>query len=109
EIGQRTANTSDYYDRETYTLATARLAAATGEWDTATTALAENGAILGRLGMRWYQARYLLEWAAVLRARGAPGDAGAARTRLEEAASLFKAIGVPYYKTLVTQQIADLS
>jgi tetratricopeptide (TPR) repeat protein len=73
--------------------AAAYLATASGRFAEAADRLAEAAAAEAQVGRRWYQARILQDWAALV-ARTAPESARAAALRAE-AARLFAAMGLP--------------
>ncbi|MDQ2810210.1 MAG: hypothetical protein M3Z04_25315 [Chloroflexota bacterium] len=86
----------------------ARLACAAGDPAAALLHYAQAVARLAALGMPWYQARLLTEWAATLSALGGAAGWAQAAALLTEAAALFDALEVPYYATQARAQRAAL-
>ncbi len=90
---------NDYYALEALALAEARLALASGQPAAAAVAYSTTAAIESRMGLRWYRARTLAEWATCVAPAAAAG-------LLAEAAALFREIDVPYYVTQMQRQRA---
>ncbi|HMA37626.1 MAG TPA: hypothetical protein VKY74_24445 [Chloroflexia bacterium] len=93
------------YEAKVLALAAGRLALAEGRRDAALAAFADAAALDARLGMPWYRARTLQEWAAAHLARGTVADYDRTVTLLQEALAIFEQIGVPYYAGLVRAQL----
>jgi serine phosphatase RsbU (regulator of sigma subunit) len=89
-------------------LAAARLAAAEARWPGALTLFEDAADIYARLGMRWQQARVLLDWAAAHSARQEPTDLEQARILLQRASSMFAAMGVSFYTNLAKERLQTL-
>ena len=89
-------------------LADARLAAAEGKWTQAFASFTAVTDIFTRLGMRWWQARVLVEWAEVILARGEPTGLEQARSFLQQAAQLFGEIGAAHYTKLAKERLQNL-
>jgi 3-methyladenine DNA glycosylase/8-oxoguanine DNA glycosylase len=77
--------------------AEAHLAAAESNWSAAWSAFADTADDRARMGMRWYRARTLQEWAEAHLSRGEPGDRERAGDLLSEAKAEFEAMGAPIY------------
>ncbi|MDQ2810211.1 MAG: hypothetical protein M3Z04_25320, partial [Chloroflexota bacterium] len=99
---QAAEGATDYYALEALALAEARLAAAAGQPAAAAAAYSTAAAIESRLGLRWYRARTLAEWATCVTP---PATVTADRLRTA-ALDLFTAIGVPYYAAQVQRSLA---
>jgi eukaryotic-like serine/threonine-protein kinase len=89
--------------------AEASLAAAEGHWDEAWAAFQAAVDEMSRVGMRWYRARILHDWAEALLGRGEPGDRGRARELLLEAAAEFDALGAPVYARQMEARLEELA
>jgi serine phosphatase RsbU (regulator of sigma subunit) len=89
-------------------LATARLAAAEERWQEALAAYEAAAGTYARLGMRWWRARVLQEWAEAYNRRGEPTDLEQARTLLQQASSLFAELGVSAYVKSVEERLQTL-
>ncbi|HMA37990.1 MAG TPA: hypothetical protein VKY74_26305 [Chloroflexia bacterium] len=96
-------------DARMLALAEARLAAAEQRWPDALAAFQAVVAADAQMGMRWYQARTLWEWADALLARGAPGDPARAGELLHAAHALFVALDVPRYAAWVGDRLQALA
>jgi hypothetical protein len=62
----------------------------------------------GRLGLRWYTARFTCEWAEALLARGEPGDRERACSLLNQAAAEFEATGASFYAGQARRRMNEL-
>jgi tetratricopeptide (TPR) repeat protein len=89
--------------------AEAHLAQATGQWAEALAAFESAASILARVGVRWYRARVLADWARAYASRGEPGDRDHARALLAEAQREFKETGAPFYAAQMEDRLAELS
>ena len=89
-------------------LAEARLAAAEARWPEALALFETVAGIYARLGMRWQRAHVLLEWAGAHSSRREPTDLEQARALLQEASSLFAAMGVSFYTNLAKEKLQAL-
>jgi serine phosphatase RsbU (regulator of sigma subunit) len=89
-------------------LATARLATAEARWPEALAAYEAAARTYTRLGMRWWRARVLQEWAEAHWARGELTDLEQARTLLQQASSLFAELGVSAYVKSVEERLQAL-
>ena len=85
--------------------AEAHLAAAESNWSAAWSAFADTADGWARMGMRWYRARTLQEWAEAHLSRGEPGDRGRAGELLNEAKAEFEAMGAPIYAEQARAQL----
>jgi serine phosphatase RsbU (regulator of sigma subunit)/class 3 adenylate cyclase len=82
-------------------LAEAKVALAEKRWSEAMAAFENAAGTFARLGMAWWRARILYDWAEANVSRGEPTDLERARTLFREAAELFDDMGVPHYAQLV--------
>jgi serine phosphatase RsbU (regulator of sigma subunit)/class 3 adenylate cyclase len=82
-------------------LAEARVAVAQKQWPEAIAAFEKAAGTFARLGMPWWRARVLYDWAEANVTRGEPTDLERARTLLREAAELFDEMGVERYAEVV--------
>jgi tetratricopeptide (TPR) repeat protein len=89
--------------------AEAHLAQASGHWVEALAAFESAATTLTRMGVRWYHARVLGDWAQAHASRGEPGDRERARELLAEAQREFKEIGAPFYAAQMEDYLASLS
>jgi len=91
-----------------YGTAVAELAVAEHEWDAARRAYAQTVEFQGRVGLRWYRARTLWDWAEAL-IKEAKGQAPAkVRELLEEARAEFTAMGAPIYAERIQARLKEL-
>jgi tetratricopeptide (TPR) repeat protein len=88
--------------------AEAHVAAAEVRWPEALAAFESLVGECRRLGMRWYTARTLGEWAEALLARGEPGDREKTCALLAEAATEFEATGAPFYADQARRRMNEL-
>lgn len=88
--------------------AEARVATAEERWSEALTAFEITAGVYARLGMRWWWARALQEWAEAHVSRGQPTDLERARALFREALVLFEALDIPRYATLVEEKLQAL-
>jgi hypothetical protein len=86
----------------------ARMAAAERRWAEALAALETLAESCAQGGMRWEQARTLVDWAAAHMARGKASDLGQARSLLEESRALFQEMGISRYAALVQERLGKL-
>jgi tetratricopeptide (TPR) repeat protein len=86
----------------------AHLAAAEGRWSEALAAFETAVDLLSRAKMRWYRARYLVDWAEAHLARGESGDHQRAQELLREAEAEFEAMGAPFYVDRIRRRLEDL-
>jgi hypothetical protein len=107
--GWAAAGRSGMWDFYWLARAEARLAAAEGRWPEALAAFESLVGECRRLGMRWYTARTLSEWAEALLARAAPGDREQACSLLGQAAAEFDATGAPYYAEHAKRRMNELN
>jgi serine phosphatase RsbU (regulator of sigma subunit)/class 3 adenylate cyclase len=89
--------------------AEARVAAAEGRWGEALAAFESAARRHARLGVRWWWARALQEWAEAHGARGEPADLERARALLREAQALYEELGTPYYARQVESRLQILN
>lgn len=61
------------------------------------------------MGIRWYQARTLQEWAEACVARDEVGDVERAQALLKQALALFEEMDVPFYVTQVQERLEALA
>lgn len=88
--------------------AEARLAAAERRWEESLAAYSAVASLQQTTGKRWHHAYTLNEMAEAHTARGEPDDLQRARILLEQAATEFKEIGVPYYVARVQERMQSL-
>jgi hypothetical protein len=88
--------------------AEAHLAAAEKNWSAAWSAFADAADGWARMGVRWYRARTLQEWAEAHVARGEPGDLERARELLREAQAAFEEMGSSGCVAAVQQRLDEL-
>ncbi len=107
-----TRNTADgprlTLDEGWLSLAEARLALAERRWPEAMAAFETAAGTFARLGMAWWRARALFDWAEAIASRGEPTDLERARTLFREAAELFDAMGVSRYSQAVQGRRQEL-
>jgi predicted ATPase len=89
-------------------LAEAHLAVAESNWPAAWRAFEATTDGRARMGMRWYRAQTLVDWAKAHLARGEPGDRERAQALFGEAEAEFKIMGVPLYAAQVREGLAEL-
>jgi hypothetical protein len=89
-------------------LAEAHLAVAQGDWAQAWASFEATADCWARIGLRWYRARTLIDWAEAHLARGAPGDQERAQELLREAEAEFEAMGAPVYVERVQGRLDGL-
>jgi serine phosphatase RsbU (regulator of sigma subunit) len=89
-------------------LSEARAAAAEERWTEALTAYEGAAGIYARLGMKWWWARVLQEWAETHYSRKELTDLERARALFREALALYKEVGVPQYERLVGGRLLAL-
>lgn len=82
-------------------LAQGRFAGAAEDWSEAFSAYDKAAETFQGLGMRWWRARLLHDWAVASVTRGDPTDLERARALWREAAEIFDAVGVSRYAYLV--------
>jgi tetratricopeptide (TPR) repeat protein len=85
--------------------AQAHLAAAEGRYPEALGAFKETVDRLSNMGMRWYRARSLQEWADVCLSSGDPADRETAGQLLHEAVAEFEDMGAPFYAAQVAAKL----
>jgi serine phosphatase RsbU (regulator of sigma subunit) len=83
----------------------AQVAAAEARWPEALAAFESTARHWGRLGLRWWCARTLYEWAAAHAQCGEPTDLERARALYREAQALFDGLGIPLYATWMEQRL----
>ena len=86
----------------------ARMAAAERRWAEALAALEALAESCAQGGMRWEQARTLVDWAAALSSRGGAADIRRARSLLQESHDMFHEMGLSRYAELVQERLASL-
>jgi tetratricopeptide (TPR) repeat protein len=96
-------------DRAGVRWAEAHLAQATGHWVKALATFESAATTLAHIGMRWYRARVLGDWAQACASRGEPGDRERARELLTEARTEFEEMGAPFYAAQMEDRLADLN
>jgi 3-methyladenine DNA glycosylase/8-oxoguanine DNA glycosylase len=69
------------------------------------TAFKETVDAYGRMGMRWYRARTLREWADVCLSSDEPADRERADELLHEALAEFEDMGIPFYAAQVAAKL----
>jgi len=88
--------------------AEAHLALTQMRWREALAAFEVAAEVYQQIGMRWYRAQALREWAEAHLSRNAPNDVDRARELLREAQSEFEAMNVPRYAALVRERLAQI-
>lgn len=86
----------------------AQLASAEERWTEALSALEAAAGILDRFGVRWYWARWLLDWAEAHVARGQATDIERARDLLQDAQTAFEGMGIPRYAAVAQDRLQAL-
>ena len=86
----------------------ARLAMAERRWAEALAALESLAESCAQGGMRWEQARTLVDWAAALASRGGAADISRARSLLQESHDMFHKMGLSRYAELVQERLGAL-
>jgi tetratricopeptide (TPR) repeat protein len=86
----------------------ARVAAAKERWTEALSAFETLAETYTQGGMRWEQARILIDWAVTLASRGGAGDLDRARSLLQQSLTLFQQMGIPRYTNLVQERLSAL-
>ncbi len=87
----------------------AMLAAAMGQWAAAFAAFELAAEQMARLGIRWWWARLLCDWANAHMQRGEPADLERARALLRKSQAIFEQIGAPGYVIQVQDMLERLS
>lgn len=93
------------WDAEALALAEGRLAFAEKHWSQALAAFEVAARIEAKMGLRWYQAYTLQEYARVCLARGEPGDDTRACQALSQALAIYRALNVEHYAVSVERQL----
>jgi tetratricopeptide (TPR) repeat protein len=88
--------------------AEAHLAVAERRWPEAMAAFRASTDECARMGMSWYHARTLMDWAEAHRTRAEPGDRDRARDLLRSALGKFEAMGAAYYAAQVMRRLQEL-
>jgi class 3 adenylate cyclase/tetratricopeptide (TPR) repeat protein len=88
--------------------AEARVAATAERWAEALAAFEAAAGVCSQLGIRWWWARVLQEWAAAHASRGQPADLARARVLLRETLVMFEELGVPRYAALARETLQDV-
>ncbi len=88
--------------------ARAHLAAVEGNWSDALKAFDATVDGFARMGMRWYRAHTLREWADAHLSRGEAGDRERARELLREATAEFESMGAPICASQVQDRLEQL-
>jgi hypothetical protein len=88
--------------------AEAHLAVAEGRWPEALAAFSMTAGGFDRMGMPWFRARTLREWAEAHLSQGEMEDRERAQGLLREAEAEFAAMGVPLYAAQVQQRLEEL-
>jgi tetratricopeptide (TPR) repeat protein len=88
--------------------AEAQLMAAEARWPEVLAAFEAAADAMKRIGVRWYRARVLQDWAEAHLSRNEAGDLGRAQGLLQEAMTEFEDMGVPFYAAQVREQLEDL-
>lgn len=96
-------------DQRYLTLAQARLAMVEQRWSEAIALFGITARIEAQVGMQWYRARRLQEWAEAYLARGEQGDDVQARELLHEALITFEELNISYYATRIRQRLESLA
>jgi len=86
----------------------ARVAAVEGRWQQAQAAYEAATKTFARLGMRWWQARMLMAWAEALVSSQELANLEQARICLQESASLFADMGIPFYEQVANTALQTL-
>jgi serine phosphatase RsbU (regulator of sigma subunit) len=89
--------------------AEARVAAIAERWTEALATFEAAAGLCSQLGIRWWWARVLQEWAIAHVSRGQPTDLARARVLLREALVMFEELGVPRYTALVNEKLQDVN
>ncbi|MGH2619076.1 MAG: serine/threonine-protein kinase PknK [Anaerolineales bacterium] len=90
-----------------YGLAQAELAVAERDWEAARLAYAQSVEFQGRVGLRWYRARTLWDWAEALIAEAKGQATDRAREVLEEARTEFESMGAPIYAERIRARLNE--
>jgi hypothetical protein len=77
-------------------------------WSDALAAYEVAATLTGKMGLRWWWARILREWAEVHLTRGDPTDLERAQALLREARSAYEEMGSPYYVGLMEERLQAL-
>ncbi|HMA33726.1 MAG TPA: hypothetical protein VKY74_04530 [Chloroflexia bacterium] len=109
EAQQAAGPNPGFYEQEALALATGRVAWAAGDLSASLAGFAAAAAVESRLGLRWYYARTLEEWAAVYLARDTPGDRMQARSLWQEAQMIFENLDIVYYAARARGQVESLA
>ncbi|MFX1412175.1 MAG: SpoIIE family protein phosphatase, partial [Promethearchaeota archaeon] len=96
------------FDEVRLSLAEARLTAAEERWPEALAAFEAAAGIYARLGLRWWRARMLQEWAEVHFSRREPTDLERAQVLFREALATFEELGISRYAALVADRLPTL-
>ena len=87
----------------------AQMATTEEQWEEAVTAYESLVEIYTRCGMRWEQARTLVDWALVIISQRDSTDTCKAQSLLQEAYTLFREMGIKRYSVLVREHLEALS
>jgi serine phosphatase RsbU (regulator of sigma subunit) len=87
----------------------ARVAAVERRWPEALAAFESTARHWGRLGLRWWCARTLYEWATAHTERGEPTDLERARALYREAQALFEELGTERYAAWMEQRLQGVN
>jgi serine phosphatase RsbU (regulator of sigma subunit)/predicted ATPase len=87
----------------------ARVAVIETRWAEALAAFESAARHWGRLGMRWWCARTLYEWATAHVQRGEPTNLERARALYREAQALFDELGTPKYASRMEQRLQEVN
>jgi serine phosphatase RsbU (regulator of sigma subunit) len=106
EAQQMAARQSTPLSEGQFAWAEAKVAASAKRWDKALTTFETAAGMCARLGMRWWWARALLDWAETHTAHGEPTDLERARALLRESLGIFQDLGAPLYASYVDHRLA---
>jgi tetratricopeptide (TPR) repeat protein len=96
------------FDEPHLLLLEAQLASAEERWAEALAAFEAAVGILDHFGVRWYRARWLLDWAEAHVARGQATDIEQACALLLDAQTAFEEMGIPRYVALAQNRLQAL-
>jgi len=91
-----------------YTLARAEVAVVEQDWEEARRAYAQTVEYLDLVGLRWYRARTLWDWAEALIAESGGRATESALKLLEEARAQFDSCGAPIYTDQIQARLKEL-
>ncbi|MCI0397166.1 MAG: protein kinase [Chloroflexi bacterium] len=109
EVRARLGEAPSPFNTSYLRLAEASVAQGEGDWPQAMAAYEAAVAIMERMGIRWYQAWTLRQWAGAYLARGEAKDLEQAARLMKEARQLFESMRLPNYVNWIDRQLRKLA